>query len=75
MWDVDKTVIVKEFSGIEGIPRGLGVIRNEKYYFLAAFIPRERKVITCTEDGKVNLYNWKDAEIVKTVHFSSCILL
>ena len=30
MWDVDKTVIVKEFSGIEGIPRGLGVIRNEE---------------------------------------------
>lgn len=31
VWDVDKTVIVKEFSGIEGIPRGLGVIRNEEY--------------------------------------------
>lgn len=30
VWDVDRTVIVKEFSGIEGIPRGLGVIRNEK---------------------------------------------
>ena len=59
---------MKEFSGIEGIPRGLGIIRSNEYGYFLFCHSRERRVITCTEDGKVDLFHWNEDGAVSTVH-------
>ena len=33
VWDVDRTEVVKEYSGMEGTPKGLGVLRNSELEF------------------------------------------
>ena len=68
VWDIDRTEIVKEFSGIEGIPRGLGIIRSTEYRRFLLDHSRERRAITCTEDGKVDLFSWNEDGIVDTVY-------
>ena len=37
VWDIDQTEMVKEYTGMEGTPRGLGVVRNKE---LLLFVSR-----------------------------------
>lgn len=30
VWDIDQTEMVKEYTGMEGTPCGLGVVRNKE---------------------------------------------
>ena len=30
VWDIDQTEMVKEYTGMEGTPCGLGVLRNKE---------------------------------------------
>ena len=33
IWDVDKTEIIKTFTGLDESPRGLGIIRENKSFY------------------------------------------
>ena len=37
VWDIDQTEMVKEYTGMEGTPCGLGVLRNKE---LLLFVSR-----------------------------------
>lgn len=34
VWDVDRTTIVKEYTGMEGTPKGLGIVRSGEYFLI-----------------------------------------
>lgn len=71
VWDVDKTEIIKTFSSLEQTPRGLGIIRNNKYFLFYIIENSERRVVVCGEGGYVNLYKWDEEECYSSVYSHS----
>ena len=68
VWDVDQTEIVKEYTGIEGTACGMGILRNQEFFFfIYASQCRMRHVVSCTTEGSVYLFKWDEEEAIDGV--------